>query len=309
MIFSFLSLLFFCSVSSVTLKAGVSKIDGTLPIGVPLAGYNHGDRRVPFWPIPVPREYTTWMEGNVGALNPSWVKALMIEDHDGTVVCFITMDAIGADGVICDAAYNAAIKNLNFLQNFPRENLICSASHTHSGPGAMSTQFLWEVAPAVDLIVPIVKDMYVGFMVEAMTEAYNNMQPALLDIGVGNLTGVTRNRRAERNGKKNPYLNSGTIDPHLGVIGVNSASGKPIATLWNYATHGTCYGPSNMKFSSDIAGAVCDLVEDTIGGVALFVNADAGDIDPTSETCGCNNGHCQFSGAPKFVAQIKKNKR
>jgi len=106
--------------------------------------------------------------------------------------------------------------------------------------------------------------------------------------------------------KKNPYLNSGTIDPHLGVIGVNSASGKPIATLWNYATHGTCYGPSNMKFSSDIAGAVCDLVEDTIGGVALFVNADAGDIDPTSETCGCNNGHCQFSGAPKFVAQIKK---
>ncbi len=43
-----------------------------------------------------------------------------------------------------------------------------------------------------------------------------------------------------------------------------------------------------MMFSSDIAGASCDAIEGLIGGVALFVNADAGDIDPTSATCGCS---------------------
>ncbi len=43
-----------------------------------------------------------------------------------------------------------------------------------------------------------------------------------------------------------------------------------------------------MMFSSDIAGASCEAIEGLIGGVALFVNADAGDIDPTSATCGCS---------------------
>lgn len=27
-------------------------------------------------------------------------------------------------------------------------------------------------------------------------------------------------------------------------------------------------------------GGVCDVVEETVGGVALFVNADAGDVHP-----------------------------
>ncbi len=36
-----------------------------------------------------------------------------------------------------------------------------------------------------------------------------------------------------------------------------------------------------MKFSPDIAGASCDAIEADIGGVALFINGDAGDIDPS----------------------------
>jgi len=85
-------------------QAGVAKIDGTLPQGVPLSGYNHGARRVPFWPIPDFGPYTTWMTGNVGALNPSWVKALVI-DNGQERFCFVTMDAIGADGNIGELAF------------------------------------------------------------------------------------------------------------------------------------------------------------------------------------------------------------
>ena len=45
-------------------------------------------------------------------------------------------------------------------------------------------------------------------------------------IGIGQLTGVTRNRRA----KVSPYLTPDDIDPNLGVIGVNDANGNPLAT-------------------------------------------------------------------------------
>ena len=45
-------------------------------------------------------------------------------------------------------------------------------------------------------------------------------------LGISQLTGVTRNRRAN----VSPYLNEDDIDPNLGVIGVNDANGKPLAT-------------------------------------------------------------------------------
>jgi len=123
----------------------------------------------------------------------------------------------------------------------------------------------------------------------------------MIDIGVGNLVGVTRNRRAP-----NPWLKPDTIDPHLGVIRVDTAAGEPIATVWNFAIHGICYGPDNMQFSSDIMGAACNSIESLIGGVAMFINADAGDIDPTGETCDCANGVCKFAGAPIIAAAVQK---
>jgi len=136
-----------------------------------------------------------------------------------------------------------------------------------------------------------------------MLEAQNNMVPAEMDIGIGNLVGVTVNRRAP-----NPWVRPGTIDPHLGVIGVNFANGTAMATVWNFATHGTCYGPDNMKFSSDIMGAACDSIEDAVGGVALFINADAGDIDPTSQTCDCGANGCAFAGAPIIATAVKQTR-
>ena len=37
---------------SAQVMAGSAKVDLQIPVGVPLAGYNHGQRRVPHWPIP-----------------------------------------------------------------------------------------------------------------------------------------------------------------------------------------------------------------------------------------------------------------
>ena len=44
--------------------------------------------------------------------------------------------------------------------------------------------------------------------------------------GISQLTGVTKNRRANIS----PYLNPDDIDPNLGVIAVNDVNGKPLAT-------------------------------------------------------------------------------
>jgi len=100
-------------------------------------------------------------------------------------------------------------------------------------------------------------------------------------VGISQLIGVTTNRRCDIS----PYVQCDSIDPNLGVIRVDTTAGQPIATVWNFAIHGVCYGPDNMKYSSDIMGLANTLIESKIGGVALFINGDAGDIDPGRGMC------------------------
>jgi len=286
-----------------TFKAGVSKVDLEVPLGVPLAGFNHGERRVPFWPIPDPQKYSTFMTGNIGVLDPLYAKALVL-DNGSTKICFVTIDAIGSDGAVSSLAYDIAV-NMGF--KIPRENVIFSGSHSHSGPGAITPEFLWEFAPATDLVVPEIQTHVCTKVANAMLQAQNSMVNATFDLGVGYLVGVTENRRGP-----NPWLRKDSIDPNLGVLRVDDAStGHPIATLWNFAMHGTCYGPSNMRYSADVMGAVNAQIESLIGGISLFANADAGDIDPSSATCGpCSVQNqqpvCQFSGAPIIAKAVKQ---
>jgi len=51
-----------------------------------------------------------------------------------------------------------------------------------------------------------------------------------------------------------------------------------------------------MKFSSDIMGIASQLIESKVGGVALFLNGDAGDIHPADGMC---------SPQPTFTGSVK----
>lgn len=115
-----------------------------------------------------------------------------------------------------------------------------SASHTHSGPGAVSSSFLFSIAPATDLAIPKLQRKFAQSIAQAMVQAEKNMVPAKMDIGITNLVGVTHNRRAGYS----PYVTDGTIDPHLGVIRFDTVDGKPLATIWNFGKS-CCFVMSN----------------------------------------------------------------
>ena len=96
--------------------------------------------------------------------------------------------------------------------------------------------------------------------------------------GLGELHNVTVNRRA----RISPYLNKDSIDPNLAVIRFDDSDGKPLATVWNFAIHGVCWGADQLLSNGDIMGGANEAIESLVGGVSLFINADAGDIDPGS---------------------------
>lgn len=295
-IFCLICTVVFTASPAITLfRAGVSKVNATLPVGVPLAGYNHGDRRVKLWPLPDLRKYTNFMTPSVGHLQPTWVKALVIDDGQ-TKFCFVTVDAIGSDGTLRRMAWERA-KDMNF--SIPLDSVTMHGSHTHSGPGAITPELLWELAPATDILVPELQDMMAESVANAMVQAEKSLQPAVMGISMGELVGVTVNRRADIS----PYVDPGSIDEHLGVVRVDTEDGKPIATVWNFAIHGTCWGPDQMMSNGDIMGAANDHIEDVIGGVALFINADAGDIAPAPSACA---GKPNFAGAPVIATHVQQ---
>lgn len=66
----------------------------------------------------------------------------------------------------------------------PFENVAMHGSHTHSGIAGITDEFLWEFAPAMDLVVPELQSLVANSIAEAMLEAQKNLQPASMGIGV-----------------------------------------------------------------------------------------------------------------------------
>lgn len=60
--------------------------------------------------------------------------------------------------------------------------------------------------------------------------AQRNYQPVQVAIGMGELLGVTHNRRAG----ESPYVQQGTIDPNVGIIRVDDLKGNPLVTLCTF---------------------------------------------------------------------------
>ena len=219
-----------------TVIAGASKVDLEIPVGVPLSGYNHGTRRVPHWPLKEVTEYTSYMMPSKGQLEPSYARALYIQDPSGSAACYLSCDIIGMDG----AATAAAIA-LARSQGFPLtdDEVVFGASHSHSTAGAVTSNKLWELAPATDLLVPKLLDSFVQHLAKALVQAYQSAVNATVGIGITQVYNVTDNRRQH----ESPYVNASSIDPSLAIIRVDDMQGQPIATLWNFATHGTCKSP------------------------------------------------------------------
>lgn len=168
-----------------------------------------------------------------GIYDPIWAKALALRDDRNTSVMFVTLDAVGMDATLSRMALDIA-GGLGVPLN--ASQVMFSASHTHSGPGAISTDFLFQVSPSTDVLVPELQRAVAEKIAQCMAQAWHGMRPAVVGIGSGLVDYLTFNRRADFS----PHVKRTSIDPHMNVIRVDDAvDGTPIATLWNFAIHGS----------------------------------------------------------------------
>ena len=118
-----------------------------------------------------------------------------------------------------------------------------------------------------------------GEIIEAVTEAKSNMQPATLEVGEGKCGfAVTRRKNTEIDIAvyKTPV---GAIDHYVPVLAVRDADRQLLAVLFGYACH-----PTTLSFNQwcgDYPGfAQINLEAALPGTMALFFNACGADANP-----------------------------
>ena len=253
-----------------TLRAGVAKIDITPPVGIYLSG---GLRRR--------------KSQEMGT--PLYAKALVL-DNGETQIGFLALDLLVVDKETISSA-NEFIKAQTGINT---ENIMVSASHTHSGP---YTSRIFDDEGNVD-------DKWFSAlpnkMAEAISTAYNSLEEAKVGAGSGYEDSISHHRRMKmKDGTAwNDWLRPpqdqvigicGPIDPEVGVLKVERADSSTLGTIVNFSCHNNAGGISGI--SADLAGYATEVIEkvEGSGSVALFVPGACGNIGAGGKQRGARN--------------------
>jgi neutral ceramidase len=227
------------------LLAGAARRIITPPPGIFLIGY--GDRS----------------KGNHGVHDDLTATALALTD--GTLhMALVALDMLAINEFVVDRVRTRLA---------PTEVLLC-CSHTHSGPIA----YAGKGSPRKNRAYI---DTLVENIVAAVQEAEAGSAPARLEYASGT-TGIAINRRERMpDGRmeigRNP---EGVVDRSVQVVSVLKTGGERLATLVNFACHGTVLGPDNLLVSADWIGTMRSQVETGLGGQVLFLQGAAANLNP-----------------------------
>jgi hypothetical protein len=249
-----------------TMMAGVARSKITPPKGIYLIGY--GDRA----------------KDNTGVHDELTATALVLDDRM-TRIAIVALDILTINEFIVDRIRNRLA---------PIEVVLC-CSHTHSGPVAYAD----EKSPRKNREYI---DSLVERIVEAVEHAESQLSPARLEYSLGEASVGINRREKMPDGSidigRNP---EGPRDGSVQVINIlftnkeNSEDSRRMATIVNYACHGTVLGPDNLLVSADWIGAMRQKVESELGGLSLFLQGATADINPDM--------YWEDSGAFEMVAE------
>ncbi len=201
------------------------------------------------------------LSGGVGPSEPATrregdltVRALVLEEAN-TRLAIVSADFLG---------FPAALGNRvrKEVKEIPAENILIGVTHTHSAPDCYGFPDGKGGTTRDEKYVA----MICSKMAEAIREAAAHLQPARLKIATGEAKGkIAYNYYAEQ-----------LFDPRCHVIQVVDVSGKPFATLVNYAIHPEVLGNDAGICSPDLVGPLYDRLVEKGGGTGIFMNGAQG---------------------------------
>ena len=214
-----------------------------------------------------------------GKLTDLWAKALALEDPTGRRAVLVTLDLVGIDRGLSVGV----CRELQAKYGLPREAVILSVSHTHTGPVVGSNlSAMYDLdAKQKGYVADYAKALHAN-VVKVAGAALGKLAPARLTRGTGKTTFAV-NRRTNNEGDV-PKLRTagalkGPVDHDVPVLAVRDPKGALRAVVFGYACHATVL--SSYRWSGDYPGfAQMTLEKAHPGAVALFWAGCGGDQNP-----------------------------
>ena len=211
----------------------------------------------------------------VGIKDPLHAKAIVVSNEED-ILALVTVDLCMIQRDYLDLA-KARIEERTGI---PPENVLISATHTHTGPAATSIL-------AVDI-----DHEYAALVAhraaDAVECALQRLQPCELLCGTGAVDQVFNRRWTMKDGtvRCNPGYQieqldrpAGPVDRELGLLAFRSAEGAPLALYVNYSLHYVGSSPSN-HVSADYFARVDNNLRRALGTpLAIVANGTSGDVN------------------------------
>lgn len=231
-----------------------------------------------------------FQDGTVAHIHDdTYAKGIVLDDGE-TRLAIVVSDLC----MVSRETLDEAKKRASQVTKIPVENMMMSATHTHSGGTACG---VFQSEPDED---------YLKFLSEriadAVIRANNNLQPARIGWGSGHEPTQVFNRRwkmkpgtplinpfgKEDKVRMNPGFGdnklepAGPIDPEVPVVSIQSLEGAPIALLANYSLHYVGGVPSG-HISADYYGVFANRMKEILNAddsfVAIMSNGTSGNIN------------------------------
>ncbi|MCU0664147.1 MAG: neutral/alkaline ceramidase [Myxococcota bacterium] len=169
------------------------------------------------------------------------------------------------------------------------ENVLLSATHTHSGPGGYSHYAMYNLTTFG--FIPQNFEAIVAGITASIVRAHANLRPGTLAIAEGELLDTSINRSPEAY-LANPAAERARYaydtDKKMTLLRMQDQRGVPVGMINWFAVHGTSMGNSHRFISGDNKGYASYLFEKAKGTdalaantfVAAFAQTNAGDSTP-----------------------------
>ncbi|MCP4178510.1 MAG: hypothetical protein GY756_12160 [bacterium] len=249
------------------IKVGVDRIMITPPLGTYLIGYAN-------------------RKGGAESVHDDLTATTLVlnDDLENTFV-LISLDLLGLNWEIVTRIKN----NINAITNIPQNNIIIFCSHTHSGPIGWAPgkiNFKNRISEFLNKFKLISVEPFKTKGISSNKLYYDNLINNLsnsVKIAVSSITDVQiEHAKIELEFSINRRSNldpESYVDREIHFIKFVTENAT-IASIINYACHNVALGPNNNAISADISGEVRSNVENEIGGLSLFIQGAAADINP-----------------------------
>ncbi len=259
-------------------QVGIFAADVTPPDGVPLAGFFDRRREIPdYFGLDL---YSHWFEPSAGVRADDGIraKAFALETASGGRLVLVSVDLVAVPRDLRSAilAKLAALAGLGTLPAFAPEEVVLTATHTHSGPGTLTQNWLFERTSG-DRFEPTIRNVFATKVAGVVASAWNARKAATLHAFSVEILDVAQNRSD----------NTRPLHERANVMLVRTGS-RWAGALVGFPVHGTVLGKDNLEYSADLPGAIerglqVDLATrngDGLPTTVLFLNGAEGDAAP-----------------------------